>query len=154
MSVRVGGRLEMLRRTCNTTLLRCATSRRFGGVKAGNFDHSASFSRKLTESEAEALAAQKYRVVPGFVPGKLFMRHWVAGEQATVSIYNRGISVAVTALLVLGAGLYSTSAFHTESAWPFIFAAYFTYFLVLHTHMNEVYGAAAVLYAVYLALGY
>ena len=127
---------------------------RFSVDTSKTYDHSASFSRGLTAKEDEAVAALKNRTVSGIVPGKLFMRHWIAGEQATVSIYNRALSLIVTFGLILWAGSYSTLGFNTESAVAMQLAVFFAIFLVVHTHMMELYGVFLGAYAVALALGY
>ena len=150
----------MLRRQVNTARLGVScggfVAKRFGGGDHSvEYDHSGAFARPLAAQEAEALAAQKNRTVSGVVPGKVFMRHWISAEQATVSIYNRGLSVVVTIALILLAGVYSTTnSWSTESALPMMGLVYFAYFLVLHTHMNSLWGAFFGLYCVALALGY
>jgi inner membrane protein involved in colicin E2 resistance len=118
------------------------------------YDHSASFSRSLSPDESEVLKAMADRTVSGVVPGKLFMRHWLAAEQATVSIYNRGLSAVVTMALLLWAGCYPTSGGTTESAIPMMGFAFFVYFMVVHTHMHNLYYAFFALYGIALVFGY
>ena len=150
----------MLRRQVNTARLSLScgsmVAKRFGGVDHSvEYDHSGAFARPLGGSETEALIAQKNRTVSGVVPGKVFMRHWISAEQATVSIYNRGLSVMFTIALILLAGVYSTTnSWSTESALPMMGLVYFAYFMVVHTHMNQLWGVFFGMYCVALALGY
>lgn len=131
-----------------------AAQLRFGAGPVKEYNHGASMSRPLTEDDGAILQAQKNRTVSGIVPGKLFMRHWLAGEQATVSIYNRVFSLIVTWLLVMWAGAYaSNGGFKVYSMEMTFVYAMFAFFMVLHTHMNLMpcfLGA----YAVLLVLGY
>lgn len=89
---------------------------RFGGHGPTVHDHSASFSRALTPEEKIALSDQSHRTVSSVVPGKLFMRHWLAGEQATVSIVNRTLSLFVTLGLFVWASGYSGLGWNSLSA--------------------------------------
>ena len=140
----------MLRRRCGTSLTSTFQKRFGGGGPVKNYDHSASFSRQLTASESEALAQQKNRTVSSVIPGKLFMRHWLAGEQATVSIFNRGVSLGVTAGLVLWATFSFGNGNSNYSAVQMMCYTTFCLFLVLHTHMPQLYAAFAVPYVVAL----
>src|SRR5688572_13094397 len=91
---------------CPNSLKKCApliTFCRFASHSATHHDHSSAFASPLTREESIHLDSQKHRTVSGVVPGKVFMRHWTAGEQATISIYNRAISLVVSAAIVLGA---------------------------------------------------
>jgi hypothetical protein len=150
----------MLRRQLNTSraTLSCGAlvAKRFGGGdSSAEYDHSGAFARPLSGNETAILKKQKNRTVSGIVPGKLFMRHWIAAEQATVSIYNRGLSIAATIAIILAAGVYSTSnSWTTESAIPLMGLVYFAYFMVVHTHMNQLWGVFFGAYCVALALGY
>ena len=147
----------MLRRrvpTASTAARVVLGAARFAVDTTKVYDHSASFSRALSESEQVALDAQKNRTVSAIVPGKLFMRHFLAGEQATISIYNRGMSVLVTFALILGAGCYAGLGANTESVVPLAAFAFFVNFLVLHTHMNSLYGVCIGAYLIALAVGY
>jgi uncharacterized membrane protein YozB (DUF420 family) len=151
----------MLRRqvaTSSRVAVSCGSlvAKRFGGGDSSvEYDHSGAFARPLSGHESEILKAQKNRTVSGVVPGKVFMRHWISAEQATVSIYNRGLSVAVTIALILLGGVYATTnSWSTETALPLMGFVYFTYFMVVHTHMNSLYGVFFGAYCIALLLGY
>ena len=126
----------MLRCTRAPVALRCTAAVRFAGQQATTHDHSACFERALTAEEKEVLEAQKHRSINAFVPGKAFMRHFIAAEQSTVSIYNRGMSALVTAALVGAAGVYAPLGVTAYSAWALIAYVFMANFLVLHTHKN------------------
>lgn len=116
------------------------------------FDHSSCYEHRPSAADSAAVAAQQHRVVNGYVPGKLFMRHWIAGEQSAVSIGNRIISLAVTFALIWAAGAYGPLlgaggangvSFLGSSAF-----VGFALWLTLHTHMNQFVIAAAAMYVV------
>ena len=127
-----------------------AIQKRFGGGAGKSFHHEGSMGRAMNPFEGEALHNQTNRSVSKVIPGKLFMRHWMAGEQATVSIFNRGISIAVTAGMVLyGTFLYGNgnSQYSAIHMWLYVFMCTF---LVLHTHMPQLYAAFMVPYVIAL----
>jgi hypothetical protein len=145
--------VNIVSRSVGASAAACA-SLRFSVDTSKKYDHSASFSRPLNESEATDLERMRNRTVSAIVPGKLFMRHWIAGEQATVSIYNRALSLMVTFGLIAWAGTYSTFGFSTESSLIAEAFVFLTIFLVVHTHMNELYAVCLGAYLFALALGY
>ena len=130
----------MLRRQLAKPLTRSSTSgvataMRFGGHSPTDHDHSASFGRQLTVEEQLALEDQKLRTVSGIVPGKLFMRHWVAGEQATVSIVNRFLSIFTSFGIMIWAVGFSGFGLSTYTAAHAAFGVYLLMWFVMHTHM-------------------
>mmetsp|Transcript_53885 Transcript_53885/g.61912 ORF Transcript_53885/g.61912 Transcript_53885/m.61912 type:complete len:153 (+) Transcript_53885:43-501(+) len=138
----------MLRRVAPKPLssimgLRCsaapmAVSWRFsGGVS--HHDHTHAFSRPLTPEESIALEDQKKRTVSGIVPGKLFMRHWTAAEQSTVSIVNRVVSLIVTLGIFIWATGYASLGYNGLNAWHVAILATLANWIVLHTHMLWLY---------------
>ena len=116
----------------NTTI---ACAMRFGGHAPTIHDHSGSFTRPLTVDENLALEDQKLRTVSGIVPGKLFMRHWVAGEQATISIVNRMLSIATSFGIMIWAVGFSGFGISTYTAAHAAFGVYLVMWIVMHTHM-------------------
>ncbi|KAH9597906.1 hypothetical protein LSM04_005923 [Trypanosoma melophagium] len=98
-------------------------------------DFSNCFTRKLTPEEEVALRLQQEdRKVSAVVPGKMFMRHWIAAEQSTVSVVNRVMSGIIAVFLMLWACCYATLGYNGHNCahvagWTFI-----AYWVVLHTH--------------------
>ncbi|EKF98475.1 hypothetical protein TCSYLVIO_010627 [Trypanosoma cruzi] len=98
-------------------------------------DFSGCFLRKLTREEEESLRVlQDNRPVSAVVPGKLFMRHWIAAEQSTVSVVNRVMSGIISVCLMLWSCGYATLGYNGHNCahvagWIFI-----AFWLVLHTH--------------------
>ncbi len=117
-----------------------------------HYDHTASLSRAPSEAEALALAAQSNRTVSGVVPGKLFMRHWLAAQQSTESIYTRGLSLVWTGVIVVAAGVYGGFGLDTQSALMFEALAFFAIFLMAETHWHLM-PLFAGIYAVWLLVG-
>lgn len=113
---------------------------RFGGGSdnPSKYDNSHTFSRSLSAEEQQLFAAQTHnRPVNAIVPGKMFMRHFIAGEQATVSVYNRAISWAVTFFLVFGGSLYVPMGFGSDQGtMQTSMAVLFATFIITHTHLN------------------
>lgn len=142
----------MLRRGCNNSSVACFlrnTQKRFSAGPVKDYDHSHVFTRALTEAETAGLNAQKHRTVSGVVPGKLFMRHWIAGEQAAVSIVNRTLSIAVTAGLGLWAAFdYNKGCTHYSAIHLMIYT-FAAVFLVIHVHKVQIYGLFLLPYLIY-----
>lgn len=111
-----------------------ALSRRWGGGNNKVYDHSDAFSRRLTPEESIALEDQKHRTVSSVVPGKLFLRHWTAAEQSTVSIVNRVLSLLVTLGIFVWASGYAGLGLNGLNAWHCIVGVFLSCWLVLHTH--------------------
>ncbi len=136
-----------------------ATARPFAALRCGGgsgkraaLDHSASFTHELEPELAAKVAAQTNRTVPSFVPGKLFMRHWIAGVQASESIVNRIMSLAVTFAVVVYGAVYATGGgLQGLSAAPFVAFAFFGVFIFYHTHVP---WHAAALFGLYLVATY
>ena len=137
----------MMRRVAPAHPLRAvttaATALRFGGGGGGD----STFSRPLTETEQAQFALQKNRTVNKVVPGKLFMRHFIAAEQSTVSIENRTMSIIVCVALILGCSVYADCGLTTYNAALGFAFVFLMNFFVLHTHMNlyPAFGAIALL---------
>lgn len=108
---------------------------RHGGGGPTQHDHSHIFSRSLTQEESIALEDQKKRTVSSVVPGKLFMRHWIAAEQSTVSIVNRALSLAVTLGIFVWASGYAGLGVNGLNAWHVVLMTFLANWIVLHTHM-------------------
>jgi hypothetical protein len=125
---------------------------RFGGHGPTEHDHSQSFSRALTPEENFALLDQKRRPVSSVVPGKLFMRHWTAAEQSTVSIVNRALSIAVTVGIFIWACGYSGLGVNGLNAWHVAGIVFLANWLVLHTHLLWLYPAMLSVVAAQLLL--
>lgn len=134
---------------------------RFGGGHVGSpqppMDHSGSMlPRALNDAATKAAVdEQANRTVSGMVPGKLFMRHWIANEQATESIVNRIVSLGITAGVIVWASVYASSGpFACLSSAHFALLALIGIFLPLHTHHNWHGGVivAAYFVAVYFNL--
>ncbi len=98
-------------------------------------DHTDAFSRPLTAQEQLSLEEQSLRTVSGVVPGKLFMRHWVAGEQATVSIVNRLMSVVTSFGILIWAAGYSGFGLSSYTAIHAMVGVNLMMWVVMHTHM-------------------
>ncbi|KAG8345731.1 hypothetical protein ERJ75_001004800 [Trypanosoma vivax] len=122
-----------LKRTLPTLSITC----RHGHHPVTRHDFTGIFSRPLTMEEEVALKQQQeHRPVSAVVPGKVFMRHWIAGEQATLSVVNRVVSGFVTVCLILwscgyaalGCGGYTCA--HV-AGWMFM-----AYWFVLQTHVT------------------
>ena len=145
----------MMRRVCPARpAFRAAATMRFGGGGGSQtFDHSASFSRPLTPDEQAALDAQKNRTVNKVVPGKVFMRHFIAAEQSTVSIENRVMSLILSGGIMLAFSVYSGVGLSTYNAALGFFFVFFMNFLVLHTHMNLYPAFAAIAVIMYATSG-
>jgi hypothetical protein len=133
---------------------------RFAGASGvqGPIDHSASMqSHAYDNAELKAkIDQQAMRTVPAFVPGKMFMRHWIAGVQAFESIYNRIVSLIITAGIVLWGSLYSSNnggALNGLSATPFIMMVLIAIWLPYHTHHLWHAGVVLGMYAVTLQFG-
>ncbi|EKF27580.1 hypothetical protein MOQ_008691, partial [Trypanosoma cruzi marinkellei] len=136
------GRFNMLRRVFPVS---CAAMRgptlaltaalRHGHHAQTQHDFSGCFTRKLTREEEESLRVlQDNRPVSAVVPGKLFMRHWIAAEQSTVSVVNRVMSGIISVCLMLWSCGYATLGYNGHNCshvagWIFI-----AFWLVLHTH--------------------
>lgn len=114
------------------------TAARFGGHAPTVHDQSGLFARALTVDEQLALEDQKHRTVSGVVPGKMFLRHWTAAEQSTVSILNRVLSIIVTLGIVLWAGAYSSLGFNGMNAVHAAALMFLWGWLGLHTHVMVV----------------
>lgn len=127
-------------------------ARRYGGHGPTEHDHTHAFSRPLTATENFALLDQKRRPVSGIVPGKLFMRHWIAAEQSTVSIVNRALSIAVTLGIFVWACGYSGMGWNGLNAWHVGCALFLGNWLVLHTHMMWLFPAMLFVVAAQLLL--
>lgn len=113
------------------TAARCGHS---GGPT--HHDHSKIFTRPLSVEEQAVLDTQiNHRTVSSITPGKLFMRHWTAAEQSTVSIVNRLLSMVVTLSIFIWACGYSTLGYNGLNAWHIVLLAFFCNWMVLHTHM-------------------
>ncbi|RNF26979.1 uncharacterized protein Tco025E_00784 [Trypanosoma conorhini] len=108
---------------------------RHGHHRLTQHDFSECFSRKLSSEEEEALQIlQEHRPVSAVVPGKMFMRHWIAAEQSTVSVVNRVISGIISVCLMIWSCGYATLGYNGHgcahlAGWFFI-----AYWLILHTH--------------------
>jgi hypothetical protein len=122
----------MLRRLPTTRIV--ALSLRHSGSSPTFHDHSDAFSRPLTVPEQLSLEDQKLRTVSGVVPGKLFMRHWVAGEQATISIVNRAVSVFTSFGILLWAVGFSGFGLSSMTAIHAMLGVYLLMWFVMHTH--------------------
>ncbi|KEG14829.1 hypothetical protein DQ04_00291150 [Trypanosoma grayi] len=98
-------------------------------------DFSGCFTRKLTPEEEEALELQQdRRTVSAVVPGKMFMRHWIATEQSTVSVVNRVMTGIMSVCLMLWACGYATLGYNGHNCAHVAGWAFMAYWLVLHTH--------------------
>ena len=115
-----------------------ASTFRYGGQPAGPgrpLDHSASMSGKIDAATQATIDAQAKRTVAAFVPGKLFMRHWIAGIQAFESIYNRILSLIVTMGIILYGSVYSSNGTATGlNSAVFAMFALMMIFIPYHTH--------------------
>jgi hypothetical protein len=130
-----------------------AVAMRFSGGSPTHHDHSNSFSRPLQPEEQSAFKAQiANRPVNSFVPGKVFMRHWIAAEQSTVSIVNRVLSILVTCGLIAYMQAYFKMGFNGMSALHSAVLVFLFNWLVLHTHLLWLYPVGLGAYAVNLIL--
>lgn len=125
-----------MRRTFAVTRVQPAAalaSFRFAGGAPTHHDHSGSFSRPLTAEEQLAMNDVKNRTVSKIVPGKLFMRHWIATEQSTYSIALRAVFLTAIGVTGIYFGLYSGSGYSNLSWLQFAFAVAVANYVVLHT---------------------
>jgi hypothetical protein len=151
------------RSTTNKFFLASTTSfhsLRFGGGAGvqGPLDHSAVMQPGAYENaELKArIDQQAKRTVAAFVPGKMFMRHWIAGVQAFESIYNRIVSLIITGAIVVWGSLYSSNnggALNGLSVTPFIMMCLVAIWLPYHTHHLWHAGVVIGMYAVALQFG-
>ncbi|KAL7700361.1 hypothetical protein N2W54_003639 [Lotmaria passim] len=103
--------------------------------KPTTHDWSQILPQNMSDEVRAALQAQSHRTVSGVVPGEMFMRHWIAAEQSTVSVVNRVISGMIAVFTMLWAAGYATLGYNGHNSahvagWMFI-----AYWLILHTHM-------------------
>lgn len=111
------------------------TAARGAHHKPTTHDWSQIFEHPLSEVEKAELASQMNRSVSSVVPGEMFMRHWIAAEQSTVSVVNRVISGMIAVFTMIWAAGYATLGYNGHNCahtagWMFI-----AYWLVLHTHI-------------------
>ncbi len=111
-----------------TAALRCS------GSAPTIHDHSDAFERPLTVPEQLLLEDQKLRTVSGIVPGKMFMRHWAAGEQATISIVNRIVSITTSFGIMIWAVGFAGFGLSTYTAIHCMMGVFLLMWFVLHTH--------------------
>ena len=117
-----------------------------GGHSPTIHDRSSLFSTPLTVDDKLNLEDQKNRTVSGVVPGKMFMRHWIAGEQSTISVANRAVSLSLSFMIILAAGFYwerGTSVVNWTTVASLVFVGGF---LAAHTHMMIIIPIVAVLF--------
>jgi len=120
----------LIRRAANPVALSMAA--RYGGGNNRTYDFSGMFKRELTTDEKVALDAQNNRVVTTCVPGKLFMVHWIAAEQASFSITFRGIiTIALMFGIFLGSGII-TDSISIYSWWQGFLIVYAFMYVALH----------------------
>ncbi|RNF04264.1 hypothetical protein TraAM80_05400 [Trypanosoma rangeli] len=132
----------MLRRVfpASISVARCALPALSGALrhvhqKQTQHDFSECFLRKLTEEEEEALRTlQDRRPISAVVPGKMFMRHWIAAEQSTVSVVNRAISGIISICLIIWSCGYATLGYNGHSCAHLAGWFFVAYWLFLHTH--------------------
>ena len=158
----------MLRRTFASSLLpraSCAhataagcfaSSLRFGGGGGAHaaVNHAASMTGHITAEQQAAIDAQAHRTVSSYVPGKMFMRHWLAGAQATESIYNRILSLGLTGALVVYGAVYAAGGTSGDLSVAHMTAfALLVLFVPVHTHHNWHAGVLIAAFAVSLWRG-
>ncbi|AAZ12423.1 uncharacterized protein TEOVI_000849000 [Trypanosoma equiperdum] len=132
-------------------LSNCNVSIRHGRHGLTRHDFSNVFSRSLTEEEMKALQQQQeYRPVSAVVPGKLFMRHWIAGEQATESVVDRVISGFVFVCFMLWGCGFATLGFNGNSCAHTAVLVFIAYWLYLQTHCRLLISALATLAVLHL----
>ncbi|KAG5505196.1 hypothetical protein JIQ42_04384 [Leishmania sp. Namibia] len=147
----------MLRRVTLPLCAIGAVSGRSTAVRAAHHkptthDWSQILPQHMTAEARATLQAQSHRTVSAVVPGKLFMRHWIAAEQSTVSVVNRVISGMIAVFTMIWAAGYATLGYNGHNCahvagWIFI-----AYWLVLHTHMMWLAPAMLALAILELAL--
>eukprot|EP00796_Vickermania_ingenoplastis_P009058 gene9058-6356_t len=98
-------------------------------------DWSNIWSKTPSVEEQAAINSQAHRTVSAVVPGELFMRHWIAAEQSTMSVANRVISGMIIVVGMVWAAGYATLGYNSHNSahvagWFFL-ALFFT---ILHTH--------------------
>lgn len=91
--------------------------------------------------ESVAIKNQAFRPVSAVVPGEMFMRHWIAAEQSTVSVVNRVISGMIIVVCLVWASGFATLGYNSHSCahtagWFFLAAFY----ILLESH-NLLLGA-------------
>ena len=125
----------MMRRTFAATRVQpaLAMSLRFAGGAPTTHDHSGSFTRALTAEEQLVMEDVKNRTVSKVVPGKLFMRHWIATEQSTYSITLRAAFLTGIAFAGIYFSVYAGAGFTSVSWVHFAIAVAAANYMVLHT---------------------
>jgi hypothetical protein len=144
--------LRCLHRAPAPSGVRCQLRFAGGGIR-GPMDHTASFTRALTPEEKKMVDAQANRTVAGFVPGKMFIRHWMATNMNSLSIANRGFTVLAVTGGILYGGLYFASAAPAVTPMHFIMAATVATFAPMHTMNPGLFGFLWALVAVSMFVG-
>lgn len=143
---RTANSAPLIRRSANPVALVIAA--RYGGGNNKTYDYSSMFKRELTEEEQVQLAAQKNRTVTHCVPGKGFMAHWIAAEQASWSITFRGIiTIAFLFAIMYGSGVVSDNISIYSWVQAFLLV-YFVLFAAMHYHNATILAGALGAYVV------
>lgn len=122
------------RAACAPLLVSCALRSSHSGPT--HHDHSACFERELSAQEKIAFDAMvEHRPVSAVVPGKLFMRHFFAGEMTAHSIIGRMIGWVMAIGLISFSALYSGMGITSYSFLQFLLYAFVASFAAWHLAM-------------------
>lgn len=113
--------------------LQCA--QRYAHHKPTVHDWSQIWRHTPSAEEQSAIQSQSHRTVSAVVPGEMFMRHWIAAEQSTMSVANRVISGMIIVVGMVWAAGFGTLGYNGHNCahtagWFFLAA----FFVILHTH--------------------
>lgn len=103
--------------------------------KPTKHDWSMIWANRPTKADQDAIESQMRRTVSAVVPGEMFMRHWIAAEQSTMSVANRVISGMIIVVCMVWAAGYATLGYNSHTCahvagWIFLA----TYLVVLYSH--------------------
>lgn len=141
----------MLRRS--SSLVKTSTNRPFFVLtnlyrtlhhKPTTHDWSEMWSHSPSKLEQQYIQNEHNRTVSAVVPGEMFMRHWIAAEQSTMSVANRVISGMIIVVCMVWAAGYATLGYNSHTCahmagWIFVVS----YLVVLYSHQYLL-GLAAI----------